>query len=1004
MTETLREAPNRAEMAAGGLRAILPELALAALCVGAGAAYLGWRMLDAPVDYSFFVAGNLAFQGWTKSGDYAAFYCGVGAFFAAFAALAWAGAQALRRGLGQPYAGLLAVMAVPALLWLASRVTLTSAMEHLLYASAAGALGVGALTCIVLWRVRRCDEAALTEAVGGVAVMGLMGMAAGVGVMAVADRLVFEAPGLHAPQAMMALTTGGLVGAASAALSAVIGGRRAAVRQRLRWLLVAVQIPVPCILLLLLPLPWMVDGVEYTFARGHALEGFTAVMLAGAYADLVRVTLRSRKGGAGLFAALSPACVCAAVFFMKASGSIIPHLERSDYHTGEQLLPWWMLKEHGALPYVDFDPVRGLVSYCKMFFTDLFGDGSTGTFFLARNMQMLLLLLPVYAAVSRVAGRIPALVCIIFLPLDGLLRIHAVLTVGLCGLALLWWRLSPSWWLAAWVAIGTALVLFAPGQGGLLVLATFPLGGMALWGALRSERALLARVAVVGTAVAVGVLFLTPLGSIIFGAVRYGLENAQVNDVANSLPWSLTLAKPTVKTAPGLWDFLRFGFIFMAVVPVVLLVRDWGRPHWERLAVVAVPVSVLMVLFVVRSAGSIGSGMSRPGVATMWAMGALLPLVLFARRRGWPMARRLWGLALAAGVVGMVYGFWQFLPQARVQALFHMPRYSEPLFEGADIGIPSLQTFYIKKRPGREARHMNRLQKVRMLLDAVLRRGETYFDMTNHNAQYFYFRKRVPVNIPAVYNMPHPGQQRRAVARLSADPPPLVLAYADNQNHNGGTAALRAHLVYRYVMENYVPCEWYGLVFLLRPDVVDRAKAIPGGVTVARMVDETALSLWNRAFYQRDVERLPASWGQSEASLADQMRPVTACAVKPEPDVPVTGGWLRPKNGRDAVTIVPGGDDATGRGAGLLVLRLRYNVPGAVGRVEARWGDGPGYSVTFSGGSGTYIVPLDAAPSWLMSPQVLPVTLRFSGMKPKWAVRVDEAALMQRAQVPDPKR
>ena len=115
-----------------------------------------------------------------------------------------------------------------------------------------------------------------------------------------------------------------------------------------------------------------------------------------------------------------------------------------------------------------------------------------------------------------------------------------------------------------------------------------------------------------------------------------------------------------------------------------------------------------------------------------------------------------------------------------------------------------------------------RLPVATMLLMLALEPQETYLDLTGRNAHYFYFGRRMPIEVGAPYNLAHPEQQRRAVARLEAAPPPVALLEASNFNFDGHTPALRSHLLYRWAVSTYEPVLLGGHIFGVQPARLSR--------------------------------------------------------------------------------------------------------------------------------------------------------------------------------------
>ncbi len=49
-----------------------------------------------------------------------------------------------------------------------------------------------------------------------------------------------------------------------------------------------------------------------------------------------------------------------------------PYISADEYHSGEYYLPFWLLKNYGKLPFIDFQPARGLLNYFPGFLSSLF--------------------------------------------------------------------------------------------------------------------------------------------------------------------------------------------------------------------------------------------------------------------------------------------------------------------------------------------------------------------------------------------------------------------------------------------------------------------------------------------------------------------------------------------------------------------------------------------------------------------------------------------------------
>ena len=181
-----------------------------------------------------------------------------------------------------------------------------------------------------------------------------------------------------------------------------------------------------------------------------------------------------------------------------------------------------------------------LVNYVPGFLASLFFNTNTafsGAFSWITGISAYPLLLLPYLSlgfwvVSKTIGTLPAFLAFLLMTSsNGLSEIDTVVTVCLCLWGNLFLKQQWSCWLNVWAVTGVALLLFAPGQAGLLLLATSPLGAFALVQAICQRRSLIFLVGV-GSFLLGLLLWLTPLGKMLFGALRYAAEQSSVNSIA----------------------------------------------------------------------------------------------------------------------------------------------------------------------------------------------------------------------------------------------------------------------------------------------------------------------------------------------------------------------------------------------------------------------------------------------------------------------------------------
>ncbi|TKT82501.1 hypothetical protein [Aquamicrobium sp. LC103] len=123
--------------------------------------------------------------------------------------------------------------------------------------------------------------------------------------------------------------------------------------------------------------------------------------------------------------------------------------------------------------------------------------------------------------------------------------------------------------------------------------------------------------------------------------------------------------------------------------------------------------------------------------------------------------------------------------------------------------------------------HVQRVETVAGIVDALLEPGETFLNLTNRNALHFYLNRASPVPISSTYNAAPEEFQKAFIAALGDSPPPLALVGVGNMEHDGISLPLRSHAIYDYVLGRYVPFQREGYVFAMRRDLAARIERLP---------------------------------------------------------------------------------------------------------------------------------------------------------------------------------
>lgn len=712
---------------------------------------------------------------------------------------------------------------------------------------------------------------------------------------------------------------------------------------------------------------------EYVSAAtpGAVLVLLVLGLVSIAHLGMMLKTLRHSRGTSQFWFVVTPVAVALLATLLKTSPDLPFGFLIDDYHTGEYVLPYWALDTWGMLPYKDLDPARGWNMLLHGLIAEEGLGGTYASYAYTNSQHVFLISLLMFIAIRPLVGTWGAFLLVVLTPIGPLSEIDAVLTAGFALLAWAYFSWTPTAWLLLWVVLGTLGVLFAPGQGGLMVLATLPLGAARAMAAFHIEPGRFA-VAVLTLAVTLVFILSTPVGDAVLGAVRYAMEQSAINSQAYGIPWRLSLGQweagkgAFYEVARNSWLLVTVG---IAVSAWVVFRSDHPLEEKRRFLVVAVPIIILGLLFVLRAWGRIDPGeWSRPGIASAWFVALLLPLLVFAVRRGAVSNLTILALVVAASMPPTSH--WSFRDANAIQTLS-----SSALIDGADHAVPALGRFRY------EADAVGEYAALKRYADSQLPPAAPFLNLTNRNSLY-YILERPPALPAAAYNLANPEQQARVVRELAAEPPFLALADANSIRFDGGVLGLRANLLFRFVLENYRPVENSGAVWMLYDPSSTKDR------------DDADFALLDRAFMQVDLGAIPSAWGQAWETLSDK----TQGEVRLDPgaallnDVTLRGDEFEVM-GSDpfAVMTVPQGADSAQWG--LLVFDFACSASQAAA-LEVFWANEavpnftPKASVRFVAKSGLVVVPLDFAPRWVLGgqPSLVRIDLADPTACPLWSI------------------
>lgn len=719
-------------------------------------------------------------------------------------------------------------------------------------------------------------------------------------------------------------------------------------RNRTLWLARLLLLAQICLaagfLCLLLP-PAEVDGV---LLRQGGLEGpaLPVVLLA---LSGVAVLGMLRTPGIFTVPTLSPWAVAGAALTVKlAAGGAIAYAMDNPldfYHHGEWLLPWDQLWHHGVIPYLDASPSHGWINLLGGGFASLFGDGSMQAL---QQGQLLVRggALAVAALVlSPLLGGPLALLALVVLPFSGRTPILLLVAAFFAGFLTRLDTGRPVVWLTGAAVCAVALVALAPGQGAIAAVALLPAILMVFWRAWQVERHLLLKaLGVLGViCLAFGGLAMFGLGpgAVLAAQIRFILENWAIYEAVHGLPWAAAISAD-MPLGPVAWEGLRN--LWMAVVAgligalILSAVDRRARGPWLFMGLA---VLIYLIGTLSHTLGRIDlGGPSRSGAQTVFALAILLPMVLALRAPRWT------GPVLCAALIPIALLAPGFGDPPDARALSQLYR-SVDREDGARVWVDGAAEGVAPIGAGLLSPALIPMVKPSLdLVNTVLRPEETYLDLTNRNANYFYLRRPVPVESGAVLTLSTEGMQNRSLAKLRAAPPPLVLVDA------GGGAAqmfpppLRVPLIYRYLIDrisdgSYVVWSNGTLTALIAPNRVPSPALSP----------QEGLAKLDAIWGRQDLGRLPIAWGLSDETVRADLISVAGTVTLTDRS-----------DGAADLSATPADADRVD----FLGVHLDCGSDGEAGLTWQVGGRALGF--VFSATSGLNLLPLDIWPSHAASP------------------------------------
>ena len=700
---------------------------------------------------------------------------------------------------------------------------------------------------------------------------------------------------------------------------------------------------------------------------------------------------------------LGPIGVAAVVVFVYCHTPVWPGIPGDDFHWGEQALPWPQLVTFHKVPYVDFVPIHGLMAYLPGAFNSLFFAGTAASYGKAT-----LLFDGLAAAVLALAASL------VVTPLGALVLLGTVLpdrdrtyyyVSAFLVLAAPQVVRRPVRLQLVWVGLVLLLMGYNPTQGPAFAVATLPVGAWAAWRTFRTRPAVFTRLAAAGVAVVVAVVAVPLARHVCVAFVAFVADNASTNVIAHDIPWvdgdDTHYAGWGPSLTQFLWEACRSFWVVVGFLCAAMFWKRAGRrpaaaggtpapPRDLTLLILTGTIPVYLILWSPWINGRILQGiMAYPGDVSQTCLTWLVPvLVLLAV----PFRRLPTALLSLAAVTGFLYPLNPTRIDPGQLANRSVQAYVVPddmrVVDAAALGLPRVGTVV-------RSDEFDYLLPIKHFLDRFLRPGETYLDLTNRTALYYYLDLPCPVRY-APFVAANSRMQADELRQLAARPVPAVLL----------SPAIMIDMV-SPEFRNYFLWRRYATTFSLAHDpnaaysfLVDPArgaKLSPPALVVGSPAHRAAVD--DYCYYMEDLEHLPAAFGSSWHDLAPRFTPVATidpAAPAATHDVAVSRrDVFLPTGPTPWVEFAVPPSARSGKVADFFRVGFtfapsdaaRAAPPDTGPRLQVSWTlagtDTHARPFRLDAPNGELLIPLGAYPRWLLSTDLR--TLRFELRRPQWA-------------------
>jgi len=630
-------------------------------------------------------------------------------------------------------------------------------------------------------------------------------------------------------------------------------------KKKLDFLLTLSQVGIPFLISIFVPPPiFLSNGTKENFHYKDLNYFILFILTVFALLSITKKFFKKSDNESTL-KLISPWSLILILIFLSSSPYSWPFVLPDDFHNGNIFLPFYLLKEYKYFPFLDFQPAYGFYNYLPGFFSYIFYDGTFSGITMIRNHLLSIFVVILFFALKKELGLFISffLSFCSFILINGPTGQAFTLALGIFIL-LLNFNINKNLIFILWFLFSSFLWLFNIPDGTPCVLGMLPFGIYTFLKSAKENKKEFLKYLIIFSVIIFIIILITKLDKAIVSQIKYLIENASINSVAQGIKWEMPTGKERVTFGP-FWQFIRFLWLFIFIpITFIILFKKKELFSNKKLLFLTLFIIISLIFLIPRSAGRIDKmELSRPYPPNFFVFFAL-PIILLPFLKN----KIYFFLFLSPflGALGIQENSFENCHNLLKQTRIYKP---ENLIYGKKEEICGIGEGVIMDK-----NQLERQKNIKKTLKNLLKKNETFYDTTNHISDYFFQGLPCPTRNSTIYDISSKKLQLECIKELKEKEVPLVLIYSENFIFDGGTLPFRAPEVYFYLQENFFPFEGdRGYIWMIKKENVERIK---GKYEIKDIKGQ--IELLSKAFFMKNLKGLPSSWGASIQTISKMLK------------------------------------------------------------------------------------------------------------------------------------